>query len=405
LRHNHFLTGSLLALVLGVLVGTDSFAQIRPAGPDLQDQKDKKDQNNKKDRKDTKPIPDAKIKHADLPEQEGPVFHKLTIQTGQTKTVAYFPKYGASQSDQSALRELERAENEAILASDLFNLKQQYVATERALEPKRRIEQLRYYGLDVETNTKATNKVTGYSPYFPIDGTGAYTPYLSGGINTGFGNGLFGAGSGIGRFLQAAIGPAGATPGALGGIGNLERAASIFPYINAALTPGGVSIGWNPFGPTGFAGGPYGFGYPGYGSPYGGFYGYPYGTYANLADVDSFNLSTDTKMQHSLKNGIGPEGAFKTALVAELAKQATPDYLNSAAQRLETALASVPGAVKAVRDEDLPVVNVILKDNEKINGRLAYKSPEWVRVRTPDGEVELRTSEVVRIYYPKAKPK
>jgi hypothetical protein len=101
----------VVAVALGLLAATTAQAQgVRPAAPN------------------------------------NPTVHQMTIYNGGTKTVQYFTN-SQSLSEQSALRDLERAENEAQYASDLLALKRQYLGTELALEPVRRARQAALYGI------------------------------------------------------------------------------------------------------------------------------------------------------------------------------------------------------------------------------------------------------------------
>src|SRR5438067_397022 len=80
----------------------------------------------------------ADVKPAAAP--AGPEVHRMVIVNGPTTTVHYF-SVGLSTSDQAALRDLERAENDAAYADDLQALRRQYVADELQLEPHRRTVQ------------------------------------------------------------------------------------------------------------------------------------------------------------------------------------------------------------------------------------------------------------------------
>jgi len=76
----------------------------------------------------------ADVKPAAAP--AGPEVHRMVIRNGPTTTVHYF-SVGLSASDQAALRDLERAENDAAYADDLQALRRQYVTDELIVEPHR----------------------------------------------------------------------------------------------------------------------------------------------------------------------------------------------------------------------------------------------------------------------------
>jgi len=171
-RHNLILSG----LALTILLGSLNFVQADSKADD-------------------------KIKKADT--DKGFNVHKMTILSGQTRTVHYFSN-GSSPSEESALRELSRAENEAGYADDLLALRQQYLDTERAMESRRRQVQMALYGLSYETNTSAGNRVSGYSFGFPsIYGTPFDTALLTGGFfGSGFALGFPANGAGAGAYAE-----------------------------------------------------------------------------------------------------------------------------------------------------------------------------------------------------------
>jgi len=106
--------------------------------------------------------------------------HQMELYNGPSRTVRNF---GASLSpgETSALRDLERLENEASYAQDLLTLKRQYVLSERLLEPHRRAVQLDLYGRDITINNSSSASVAGnYGGY----GYG-YPNYFFGGYGMG----------------------------------------------------------------------------------------------------------------------------------------------------------------------------------------------------------------------------
>jgi hypothetical protein len=110
---------------------------------------------------------------------------RTEIFSGPTRTVRYHPS-NASPGERAALNDLERAENEAAYANDLLALKQQYVTSERILEPYRRQIQQQLYGFNYDSTYSAFSG-GGFGPgtYFNY----AY-PFGSGFGGYGFGFGL-----------------------------------------------------------------------------------------------------------------------------------------------------------------------------------------------------------------------
>jgi hypothetical protein len=71
---------------------------------------------------------------------------RLEIYNGTTRTVHYYSD-SLSPGERETLNDLERAENEAAFVNSLLLLRQQYVTSELALEPRRRAVQEQQYGL------------------------------------------------------------------------------------------------------------------------------------------------------------------------------------------------------------------------------------------------------------------
>jgi hypothetical protein len=97
-------------------------------------------------------------------EPDGGSVHRMVILEGPNRRVHYIPTGNLSSSDRQAASNLERAENELAYLSDLNQLKQEYVRSERMLEPHRRAVQLELYGRHISTSNYASSYV-GYSPY------------------------------------------------------------------------------------------------------------------------------------------------------------------------------------------------------------------------------------------------
>jgi hypothetical protein len=112
-------------------------------------------------------------------EQRGRVF-RTEIYNGGTRTVRYNAA-GLSPGESQSLRELERLENETSYLRSLEELKKEYVASERVLEPYRRSVQQMEYGVDRTMSVGGYAGGWGYNPGvyagwggFPSYAVGAY---------------------------------------------------------------------------------------------------------------------------------------------------------------------------------------------------------------------------------------
>jgi len=108
--------------------------------------------------------------------------HRMEILSGGTQNVRYFGT-ALTPDESSTLRDLERLENEAIYARNLISLKQQYVLSERLLEPQRRLAQTQLYGIELAQLNTPLWLPYGYA------GTGYYRGYAPG---MGYGYGYTG---------------------------------------------------------------------------------------------------------------------------------------------------------------------------------------------------------------------
>jgi len=122
--------------------------------------------------------------------------HRMVIYNGSKRTVHYVSKSN-SPAEQAALRNLERAENEAADAEALLELRRQYVATESALEARRRQVQMQLYGRSYETRNSASmgGTTTTFGPQSvdaPLLTTGFGFPFGGGFGYGGFGNPTYG---------------------------------------------------------------------------------------------------------------------------------------------------------------------------------------------------------------------
>jgi hypothetical protein len=157
--------------------------------------------------------------------------------------------------------------------------------------------------------------------------------------------------------------------------------------------------------------GGYGLGGYGYGSP--GYYGgYGFGSYPYLG-VAAGGSTTSTA---SLANGVGDEGAIKTAMAPVLARQSTEEARMRAGQALAQAwdrVAASPTLMAALnvpaRGVGVPVaqgsgaaVTVTLKNGTKVEGKLLREDGDRLVIETDNQEVEIRKSETTMIARPKS---
>lgn len=104
--------------------------------------------------------------------------HRIEIINGATRTVHYVG-VGLSPTELTALRDLERAENEVALADQLLALKRQYVNNEIGLDMRRRAVQQLYYGYQSQYS------FSGFSSYsFPGFGYSYPFGYLGSPLST-----------------------------------------------------------------------------------------------------------------------------------------------------------------------------------------------------------------------------
>jgi hypothetical protein len=162
------LLGRGLSLVLGLVAATMAHGQQSAAPAARQDK-----------------APPAKAANAPA----GSV-HRIVIQEGGNRRVSYILSNDLSTADRRAASDLERAENELTYLHDLQRLKQQYVQSERSLEPQRRIVQRQLYGRRIHygsANVNAVNYGGGYGYGYPgVTGYNVSYPYWHAGY-AGFG--------------------------------------------------------------------------------------------------------------------------------------------------------------------------------------------------------------------------
>jgi hypothetical protein len=121
--------------------------------------------------------------------------HRIVIQEGPNRRVEYIATGNLSTSDRLAAYNLERAENELAYVRSLQQIKQQYVTSERTLEPHRRIVQQQLYGRQLSSSSYNSSYVN-YSPYSSYGSPGglygyygAFSPYLYSPFSYGYGGG------------------------------------------------------------------------------------------------------------------------------------------------------------------------------------------------------------------------
>ena len=144
-----------------------------------------------------------------------------------------------------------------------------------------------------------------------------------------------------------------------------------------------------------------GAGYPGY--LYGG-YGYGYGSSTAFANSAS-------SVNQSLANGVGDEGALKTAMAPVIAGQANSEFSTSAAHAytaaynragesdaMRTALGIPKRGVATAAGEQPRHVTLTLKAGagDKIDGVIVDEDADWITVETATDEVSVRRADVIR---------
>jgi hypothetical protein len=119
--------------------------------------------------------------------------HRMVIQEGVNRRVAYIGSGNLSSDDRRAAADLERAENELSYLRNLQQLKNQYVRSELSLEPWRNYTQRQLYGRQVHSSSYNAT----YANYVPNSGYGVATPYGGSPFYSPYGYGYgYGFGSG-----------------------------------------------------------------------------------------------------------------------------------------------------------------------------------------------------------------
>lgn len=89
--------------------------------------------------------------------------HRLIVFEGPNRSVHYITAGNVSTADRLAAYELERAENALTYYRGLQRLKQQYINSERILEPQRRYVQEQLYGTQIAINGSSVGYTGGSS--------------------------------------------------------------------------------------------------------------------------------------------------------------------------------------------------------------------------------------------------
>lgn len=160
-------------------------------------------------------------------------------------------------------------------------------------------------------------------------------------------------------------------------------------------------------GVSSYSGG-FGGGFPGYypyayANPYGGGFGGNFGSYLS---------ANTTTVVRSLANGVGDEGAIKTAMARQLATQAAPEYAAAAARGIDAALVRVGESDRLAKAFGIAKSDVrpaagggrillTLKSGEKLEGTLYSEDADWFKVETATATVSVRKSDVTRVEQPK----
>ncbi|HTU21074.1 MAG TPA: hypothetical protein VMG10_23680 [Gemmataceae bacterium] len=122
--------------------------------------------------------------------------HRMVIREGPNQRVYYIATGNLSTSDRMAAHNLEQTENGLIYARDLQGLKQQYVNSERILEPKRRAIQQELYGQRIQYGSRgaAYSSTGGYGGGGYYGYPYGYYPFFNNGWGGGYGYGGYAGG-------------------------------------------------------------------------------------------------------------------------------------------------------------------------------------------------------------------
>lgn len=270
--------------------------------------------------------------------------HRIEVFSGPNRSVQYMFSGEVPTKEREAAVDLQRAENELMYVQDLERLKQQYVNSERYIEPVRRGVQQDLYGRSITTGQDLSN-------------------YVSGRFNNGFGVGFNGAPLG-------SLGlPFGLRSGLVGGL----------PFFNGGLLAG------SPFA------------YGGYGNRTG-FNGYSGDAYQTVTRSLQNGVGDEGKMKESIAQAIAKQTE------PEYASDALRHYERAVSRAVSMPMLaktlSVPRTATAAAEyepsfkKDSHVVLWIGED--KYTGTVKSDQPGWVVLNTEEGEVSVRKSQIMR---------
>jgi hypothetical protein len=137
-------------------------------------------------------------------DEGGQSVYKIDVYQGPNRSVHYVTTADLPSSDRAAIDELQWAENERIFVQQLQRLRQQYVNSERILEPQRRYVQELLYGSTITSSWGGVAWGGGGYPGLWGGGYGGHPGLWTGGPR--FGTGYFGGYGGWGGWPGAGWG-------------------------------------------------------------------------------------------------------------------------------------------------------------------------------------------------------
>jgi hypothetical protein len=271
--------------------------------------------------------------------------HRIEMFSGPNRSVQYLFSGEVPAQEREATVQLQRAENELMYVQDLERLKQQYVNSERYMEPIRRGVQRDLYGRSITTGQDLSNYGAGrYNSGFGFGFTGAPVGFLGGpfGLRSGLGTGL--------------------------------------PFFNGGLT----------------AGSPFGFG--GYSNRAGFSNGYAGDAYQTVTRSLQNGVGDEGRMKDAMAQAIAkqtdPEYANDTLRHYERAvsRAVSMPMLAKTLSVPRTATASAEYEPSFKKDSHM----VLWIGDDKYTGTVKSDQAGWVVLDTEEGEVSVRKSQIMR---------
>jgi hypothetical protein len=145
----------------------------------------------------------------DEPASKGTI-HRIEVISGPNRSVRYMFSGDVPTQEREAAADMQRSENELLYVQGLERLKQQYVNSERYMEPVRRDVQRQLYGTNNTTGRDLSNSNQGGFNGYGYGGLGAGYPWYGGA------SGMYGGGFG----MLGGLGLGSSYPYAFGGYGN-----------------------------------------------------------------------------------------------------------------------------------------------------------------------------------------